>query len=227
MRFKTDATVKSADGQDVGHLDRVVIDPQTNEISHLVVRKGWLFTEDKVMPIDMVALSTEDNLTLHSAAGDLEQLANYQETHYWPADQAPLDDGRVSTVPATGYAPTYYWYPPFGGVAPMAASTFTTGMNDVASTRTNVPEGTVALKDGAKVIDRDEDHVGDVEQVLIGSQADRATHFVISQGLLLKTRKLVPTSWVQSYEADRVKLAVDKDFLNRLPEYEEERERRR
>lgn len=224
MRFVHDATVKSADGKDVGHLDRVVMDPRTNEITHLIVRKGWLFTEDKVVPIDLIARSTEDAVTLRSAAGDLENLADYQETHYWPADQAPLDDGNVRVVPPSAYAPAFYWYPPFGGVAPFA-TTGLYGEPEVMTTQTNVPEGNIALKDGAKVMDRDDDHVGNVEQVLTDGQADRATHFVVSQGLLLKTRKVVPLQWVRSYEADRVNLAVDKDFLDRLPEYDPERRR--
>lgn len=220
MQFKHDATVKSADGKDVGHLDRVVMDPRTNEITHLVVRKSWLFTEDKVVPIDMVARSTEDAVTLRSADGDFDRLLDYKETHYWPADQAPLDDGSVSVVQPSAYAPALYWYPPFSGVAPFAASA-PYGEPEVMTTKTNVPEGNVALKDGAKVMDRGGDHVGNVQQLLTDGQAERATHFVISQGLLLKTRKLVPVSWVTSYESDRVNLAVDKDFLDRLPEYDE------
>ena len=58
MEIKRNAKVTTADGKDVGRVDRVVIDPQSKEVSHLVIRQGFLFTEDKVVPIDLVSAAT-------------------------------------------------------------------------------------------------------------------------------------------------------------------------
>ncbi len=54
MEFKAGTHVYTADGKDVGSIDRVILDPHTNEISGIVVKQGWLFTEDKVISIDLV-----------------------------------------------------------------------------------------------------------------------------------------------------------------------------
>jgi sporulation protein YlmC with PRC-barrel domain len=91
----------------------------------------------------------------------------------------------------------------------------------VAETEQNIPEDTVALAEGAKVYGSDGEHVGDVEQVFMDAQTDQATHLVISRGLLLKERKLVPTTWATTVGEDEVYLSVDSSFMDRLPDYKE------
>jgi uncharacterized protein YrrD len=44
----------------------VVLDPQTKKAIHIVVRKGFLFTEDKVVPISFISDATEDRVTLRT-----------------------------------------------------------------------------------------------------------------------------------------------------------------
>jgi uncharacterized protein YrrD len=90
----------------------------------------------------------------------------------------------------------------------------------VLETSRNIPEGTVALKRGAKVLSSDDEQVGDIEEVLTEPAADRATHLVISEGLLLKEKKLVPTQWISAVLEDTVVLAVDAQTVEDLPEYQ-------
>ncbi len=218
MRFVQDANVFNAEGEQVGSVDRVVLDPQTKEVSHIVVRKGLIFTEDKVIPISLVASATEERVTLREDAGDLDKLPQFQEAHYVEADEAEVEK---TYPPMGGRLPPLYWYPPAHGTpytAPMAYPD-TPIPNYVVETTENIPEGTVALKEGAEVISGDGEHVGDVEQVLTDPEADRATHLVISEGLLLKERKLVPTTWISQVEENQVHLAVESSFLDGLRDY--------
>jgi uncharacterized protein YrrD len=219
MKLAQNARVETAGGQTVGHIDRVVLDPRTNEVTHLVVRKGLLFTEDKVVPIDLVARTAEERVVLRDDAGDLEQLPTFEETHYVPLSEYERSNVPPERVPAEGYLPPLYWYPPYPAVAwgpggGMGGPAYVTRVEE------NIPEGTVALAEGAKVISADGQHVGNVEQVLTDPQADRATHFVVSQGLLFKTRKLVPTAWISDLARDEVRLAVGAQLLDELREYQ-------
>ena len=68
----------------------------------------------------------------------------------------------------------------------------------------------------------DGEHIGDVERLFINTNSNRATHFVISQGMFFKERKLVPTNWVRSVTEDEVQLYMSSDLLERLPAYEPE-----
>jgi hypothetical protein len=85
----------------------------------------------------------------------------------------------------------------------------------------HIPAHTVALKEGAKVYSADGEHVGDVERVFVDKRTDYATHFVITQGLLFKERKRIPTSWVRKVDEETVHLNVNARLLERVPDYGE------
>lgn len=219
MQFKKDADVFAANGEHVGQIDRVVIDPHTKQLSQVVVRKGWFFTEDKVVPVEMIAGTTEDKVTLRQDAGELEDLPDFQETHYVAASEEELARGSY-TAP---YIPSLYWYPPAFPLGGYPAPGYFAGAVEpgyVVETEQNIPEGTVALKEGAKVIAADGDQVGNIEQLVADSKTDRITHLVISQGLFLKEKKLVPSNWIETVDEGEVHLAVGSHIVDDLRSYE-------
>jgi uncharacterized protein YrrD len=213
MQFKKGTPVYTAGGDEVGHIDRVVLDPTTNEVAGVVVRKGFLFTEDKVILINNIARSVEDQVVLRSDIKDLNSMPNYEEVQYIPlheADKNMVEQGDL-------YAAPVYWYPPLGLSAGYPGIT----ASEPYATKTdkNIPEGTVALKEGARVISSDDKHVGNLERIFTENVNDKATHFLISQGLFFKANKLVPINWVRTVLEDEVSLSVPSELLNRLPDY--------
>ena len=80
----------------------------------------------------------------------------------------------------------------------------------------NIPEGTVALKEGAKVMSADEKHVGSVERVLANPEMDEVTHLLISKGMFPKETKLIPMEWVTTMTDDEVYLQVDEHSVEEL-----------
>jgi uncharacterized protein YrrD len=87
-------------------------------------------------------------------------------------------------------------------------------------TQRNIPEDTVPLKEGADVMSSDGKHIGDVERLLVDPNTNQVTHFVISQGLFFKDRKLVPAHWVRSVNEEQVQLVVASELLEQLPSHE-------
>lgn len=208
--FKENVAVLTADSDKLGHLDRVVIDPRTKEATDIVVRSGILSAKkDKVVPINLIDSTDEGEIILDRSAEDLEQLPDYIEEHYVPITGENRDRlGYESPVPVLiGYYP--YSVP---GQVPAPSY--------LRKKERNIPEDTVALEIGAPVIDAEGDHIGDVETVLVDPETDRITHFVISQGLVLKNKKLVPTTWASQIDGTQVHLAVDAGVLDALEEYE-------
>ena len=102
MQFKANETVISTDGDKVGEIDRVVIDPKTDAVTHIVIRKGFLFTEDKVVPVDWISTAAGEPIVLDVSKDKIDSLPDFKETHYVrrEGDHFPED-----------YAPAYYWYP--------------------------------------------------------------------------------------------------------------------
>ena len=50
MRVDLDAKVRASDGEEIGSVDRAIVDPHTNEVTHIVVRTGAIFGRDIVVP---------------------------------------------------------------------------------------------------------------------------------------------------------------------------------
>lgn len=215
MQFREGAKVVTADGERVGSVDRVVLEPESKEVTHLVVEKGFLFGEDKVVPMSLVGPATEEKVTLRRDAGNLEDLPNFEESHYFPAETEP----QRPPEPATWARPLYL-YPPVGSWWSSGGYAAYTQPQYVLKTERQIPEGTIALKEGAKVVSSDGEQIGDIERIFTEPQENRATHLLISEGLILKEKKLIPTRWLSTVLEDEVFLSVDSDFVERLPEYQ-------
>jgi uncharacterized protein YrrD len=87
----------------------------------------------------------------------------------------------------------------------------------------NIPDGTVALEEGARVVSADNKHVGNIEQLIVDAQDKRVTHFVISEGLLFKERKLIPVLWISSIGEQQVHLSANARTLEQVPAYKNDR----
>jgi uncharacterized protein YrrD len=220
MILKEGASVFTSDGREVGEIDRVAIDPESKEVTHVMVRKGLLFKTDKVVPISLVGTATEDRVTLREDTPDLEALPDFEKTHYVTV----VDAAEAQSEDEADASPPLYWYPPAGytwwGPSSGPAYYGYPIPPYVVQTEKNIPEGTVALQEGAKVLSVDGDHVGNIEAVLTDAETDRATHLLISQGLLLKETKLIPTTWISTVLEDQVHLLVGSAQLQDLPSYE-------
>jgi sporulation protein YlmC with PRC-barrel domain len=218
MRFLKGAEVFAANGESVGRISRVVIDAKTREITDLVVERGAVFKDEKVVPIGLVNTENENQITLRETNQNLDDFLNYETNHY------VSNDDLAEVEQESDIVREYYWYPPVNFQIPVTGilpgGTVVPDFVPRPRTETSIPEGRVAIADGAQVIGSDEKHIGNVEQVLADSQTNNITHFVVGKGLLLKERKLVPAFWVSRVEEDKVYLSVESGMFDRLPDYQ-------
>jgi uncharacterized protein YrrD len=216
MELKEGTTVYTPGGEELGRVSRFVLDPSTNEVTHIVIQKGWLLPEDKVIPFDRVSTADEDTIRLNEDIGDLDELPPFEETHFIETDR-PGAGPDPAAVPGYRFAPAYYWYPPYGFAGNPV------GYYGWPPTETirNIPPDTIPLKEGSNVMSSDGKHVGDVERLFVDPASNKATHFLVSQGLLFKEHKLVPAHWVRDAEEGKIHLSVSSELLERLPDYQE------
>ena len=109
----------AADGKKLGQIDRFVLSPATNEVTHLVVKKGWLLPEDKVVPMSMVHSSHDDRVVLNEGVTEFDKLPPFEAKHYveatdvegrenmgWAAERGPRITGirpwATWGIPRTG-----------------------------------------------------------------------------------------------------------------------------
>ena len=211
MLFKQGIDVFSSDDEKVGTLDRVVMDPKTKEVTHIIVREGFLFAKDKVVPMDMLGSVTDERIALQGSKEHLDELPDYEETHYVPRDAAVDDDMN-----------TLYWNPPADDMGGYGRYVFYPQSQYLRQTEKNIPDGMVALAEGAKVLTEDGEQVGNIKTLITDPKDERVTHLVLSSGLLMKERKIIPAHWLSSVAEDEVHLSIDSRLLERLPEYRPE-----
>lgn len=205
------AEVFSTVGEKIGSLDRVVIDPATKEISHIIVKEGMIFSNSKVIPISYVNLDGEQ-ITLTKTAAELESAPEFDDDMYIATEEKSNPEHKVKTL---------YLYPPVSLAGwSTSARVWKPTPKFVVKKEKVLPDGTIALERGAQVTSSDGENLGEIEQIIIGTPEDRATHIVISQGFLSKEHKLIPTMWITNVMKDEVHLSIDSEILEKLPEHE-------
>lgn len=215
MELKKGADVFSSVGEKVGYLDRVVINPDTKEVTHLVVQTGLVFSTNKVIPIEWVSMKVGDRIALKKNAQELEDLPEYDPDSYINLDKSAYPEEERKLDASYWNPPLYYpWWLSAGGTPGRYPKPKFVKAQDV------IPDETVALKEGAKVISKDGEHIGNVEDVIVETDEYRATHLVIGTGFFLTEQKLVPTLWISDVDEDKIHLSVESQIFDRLPEYE-------
>ena len=215
MKFKSGAGVFTAQGDQVGTIEQVVIDPATDEVTHVVVQQGFLFTEDRVLPIDLIAEAMDERVTLKEDVGDLEAMPRFEETCYVPAimvrePMAPHRPRPLYYVPPVGSR----WWDYTGRISRSEA-----GPRYVRRTERNIPQGAVVLREGVQVISADGERVGNVAEVFVNEEDDSITHLLISRGFLFKEERFIPVSWIDGIWEDAVHLSVESSLLGELQPY--------
>lgn len=201
LEFHWNAAVLAANRLQIGHVERVVVDSDRHTLTHIVVRTGALFSkQEKVVPIGMVAETSPDQVVLTPEAGDLESALAFEEERVI-AVTGESPESNSGPPASMGPLPAVYGAPVMGTPLPPNA-----GEPYKTETEQNIPEGTVALKEGARVVNDEGKPVGTADAVRVEAPGDQVTHFLVSQGLLTKESRWVPVDFVRAIQEDQIDL---------------------
>lgn len=186
MNFKRHARVVTADQRHVGQVKRLVIAPQSRQVTHIVVHQGLIPSgeEDRVVPVSAIDRANSHEVILRGTYESFEALPPYEQRLDWEQDATELRALRQTTT-----------LPDF---------------------KLNIPNETVVVSGGTRVVSADDQPLGSVEAVQTDSVADRATYFVIANGWPRRDRRRVPAAWVQEIREDEVRLCVKAERVNAL-----------
>ena len=216
MKLDYGKAIYNAKKEKLGEISDVVIDPKTKEVTHLIAKKGFLFTKDTVIPIEMITKEDEDGIYLGKFTGDEDDLPEFMEMHYVRVKRSS-QPGSADHANRTPYLP--YPSASFGSLIYFPYRRGRTRFKPQINV--NIPADTTAIEKGVKVYTIDDKHVGDVDNIFMDSFTDKVSHFVISEGFLFKEKKLVPILWVKEITTDRITLYVDENIFEYLPDYED------
>lgn len=221
VQFRQNAKVISAAGQEIGRISRVVINPLGREVTHLVIEEQGVPAREKLVSLDLIARSSEEQAVLIDEVSS-EELPPYQETHYVPLTKKEAERANIPDI----HARPVYFYPPLGEA--WQGEPYPPDFPEqpyVAKTERNLPEERVPLQKGSRVVSLEGEHLGEVEQLFTDPETGQVTHVLISEGAFLNEQKLVPAPWVGTIGEDQVELKVSSDLLDGLPSYQETKEK--
>lgn len=212
MQLTEGMSVVTSQGEDVGEIERLVVDPHARQVSHVVVSKGVILTEERVVPVDRLLDGTDDEVVL---SGDVvpDDLPPFEEAHYLPLDEA----GDREYLPAAARTPLIWSYPAYGWAAPahsdLMASRYPLLGPVEKEVHRNVPDGMVTVETGAAVVTSDDEEIGTVAGVEIDAD-DALVSLTVDPGWL-KERRAIPAHFVDRVEdGGAIRLAVGSSTLD-------------
>lgn len=212
MRLELDKPV-ILDGEEVGKLGDLVVDPVAKRVTHLVVKPHHGDDTSHLVPIELADSAEGDDgkIALTCSRAEFEALPAVEEFTYLRLDEVKTDDPNwdvgVSDILALPY------YDSTGLAGPVEA------VGDMGVVWDRVPKGEVELRRSSRVMSADGDYLGDVDGFLV-DDGEHITHFVLERGHLWGRREVtVPIGAVASVESDVVTLSLSKDEVGALPSH--------
>ena len=196
----------------MGSIDKIVVDPATTEVTHVVVRKGFLFPEDLLIGIDYLTQVDEETALLSETADDFDKFIQFEESNY-----VSLKRGLNGHSSKLGLGMSYIYYPPIGA-RPYLDYPHRYNMR-VKKTVRNIPENAVVIDEGTTVTSKTGDPVGHVEKTFTDVDGN-VSHILISQGLFFKTKRLIPAPWTDKITDREIRLCVSTEVIENLPDEE-------
>lgn len=202
MDIALNAHVHCTDGP-CGHTTAVVMNPITEEVTHVVVQTKGMFHEAYMVPLDLIADSAPHGLQLRCSLDELAKQEPFTKTRFIRLDGA----GEEGEGP--------------GGVAFMWAYATPDDMylNSVPPYETveQVPHGELAIHRGAQV-EATDGPVGQVDEFLVNPEDCRITHLILRTGHLWGQKDVtIPLSQISRIDEDVVFLKLDRKAVGQLP----------
>jgi sporulation protein YlmC with PRC-barrel domain len=195
MDIPVDADVKCTDGPG-GRSSYVLLNPVTRRVTHIVVKEGAFPGLERLVPVELVAETSPDQVVLKCSQKTLHGLDAFIETEFLPGE-----------FPYGAYNLGEYRLWPY--VLP--------DREIVSVEHERVPPGELAVRRGSRVRATDGD-VGRVDEFLIDRETEQITHLVLREGHLWGQKDvLIPVSEIGKINEDQVHVTLSKAEIANLP----------
>ena len=210
MLLKFGMEVLTAENEKVGELKSVIIDPAKDQISDLIIQKGFLFPTDKIVPFSLVVDGDGESLQLREFKGDIEDFQDYRERDFVPIDNYINNQLGGKIVPLIHYSPL--------GISRAQEIE----LKGVPVTSKNLKGSLESLKEGMEVVSLDGEKIGKVKEIFLHPTEGRITHILAADGVLIRSEVLIPAAWIENISDAKIRLYVNSSVINMLPDFRQE-----
>jgi sporulation protein YlmC with PRC-barrel domain len=197
MDIPVDAEVHCADGP-CGRSTHVILNPTTDEVTHLVVKEKRFPHTKRLVPIALVLETTPHLIRLRCTEDELTKLEPFIVTQFIQQE-----------IPHYYYAGGTYMLSPY--VIPEPETDW------VSVEHESIPPSELAVSRGSGV-EATDGHVGRVDEFLVNPVNGHITHLILREGHLWGQKDMIiPISQIDRIGGDTVYLKLDKKRIGALP----------
>jgi uncharacterized protein YrrD len=210
------ASVLSADGNKLGTLSKFIVRGKPMRLSHIVVdtgllrsgeplwKGGWGLSHDRIVPLAALVSATSDRIGLSMTADDFrEHSVDYTEEYFEPMpdlEPGEVDLGDLSRVTSSLPGEPGPWV--------------------MLEKRAIAPDDVEIAKGSPVWRLNPHQKIGEVERVLFDEDTGEVTDLVVRRGFLFSHDVVLPVRFIVEVVAGIVRIDVDDDSLNGLPEFQ-------
>jgi uncharacterized protein YrrD len=207
MDFHLLSDVRDQDGNTLGELRHLVLDPRPRRIVSLVVQQSDLAGHAVVVPIDAVLSADDDAVYLNFSPEEMRSLQPYAVAYNVAPPPADIDPETQSSDQPQDPIDV-------PDVAPVGAAQGITSIayTPIVEVSRNIPEGTIVVDDGTSICATDGE-LGKLERLISGDTVDEVTALVVESGALFTHPIEVPVNLVVSFEIDRINLRLSQSEI--------------
>jgi sporulation protein YlmC with PRC-barrel domain len=203
MDIPVNAQVHCADGP-CGRSSYVILNPTTEQITHLVVREAKFPHTEVLVPVSLVVETTADVIQLRCTTDELRRMEPFIETEYIQSELPEVEYPPISISYLKGeYLMWPYFVPDLTEYRPVEHKHIPPYERAVhRDTRVNASDG----------------YIGQVDEFLVDPASGHITHLVLTKRHLLRQEVVtIPVSQIDHIEEDTVYLKLDRHSVEALP----------
>ncbi|MBN2116364.1 MAG: PRC-barrel domain-containing protein [Anaerolineales bacterium] len=186
MDIKLNAPVECLDGKRSGHVTGIIVNPENDKLTHLVIKTKGV---ERIVPVALIRDATPEVVLLTCTVTRLNEQQPLVETEYVRSVVEHYDFGPAFIDPDA--KPRY-------------------GPETYAVKHEHIPNGDLKIKRGTPVFAKD-GHIGHVDDVGVDPVNDHITHIVLREGHLWGAKEVViGIEHVKSVEDDGIYLKSTK-----------------
>jgi sporulation protein YlmC with PRC-barrel domain len=204
MEIPVQAPVECTDGH-AGHSVYVLINPVTDQVTHLVVKEA-VSDKEYLVPVDFVSGTIAGTIRLRYNKARLKKCSRFIKTTFIEEKVPYMSLGGGDQM----YGGGAYFYLPY------VDSEITV---QVPEEHKQIPPGELAVRRGTQV-EATDGQVGHVDEFVIIPKNGHITHLVMREGHLWGQKDvIIPLSAIGSLIDDKVILKLDKQQIEALPTF--------
>jgi uncharacterized protein YrrD len=209
------ARVRTADDNEIGSIDKLILEPDSGDVRAIVVRKGLLLHDDIEIDLDGIAGQAQGVVLLRYTERQLDDLPRFHEDSY----TLPPPERSAAYADKFNYPETAFLWPARGTAsadAGLYGNEAVGNLGDEIRTMHREQDFSNAVIDeGSDVRSADDEKVGSVHRVIFDPVMGRPSAIVIRKGFLFTEDVELPASVIASVGDHVVYLNVDRDEVQR------------